>query len=143
MFSPAKLGLSLSLALFASGATLLMSQQRAAQFQANGVAVELTGKEMFKGYCASCHGEDARGHGPTAQALKVAPPDLTTLAKENKGKFPADYVKTVIVHGVSTPAHGSAEMPVWGPVFVRLNDQRTVILNVNRLSEYLESLQAK
>ena len=143
MFSPGRFGLAVALALMASGATVLMSQQKAAQFQANGAPVELTGKEMFKGYCASCHGEDARGHGPAAQALKIAPPDLTMLARENKGKFPADYVKTVIVHGVNTPAHGSAEMPVWGPVFVGVNDQRTVIVNVNRLSDYLESLQTK
>jgi mono/diheme cytochrome c family protein len=98
---------------------------------------------MFRSYCASCHGEDAKGHGPAAQALKIAPPDLTALAKQNKGKFPTEYVNTVIVHGVNTPAHGSADMPVWGPVFVGLNDQRMVIVHVSRLSEYLETLQAK
>jgi mono/diheme cytochrome c family protein len=37
---------------------------------------------MFKEYCASCHGADAKGHGPAVRALKVAPPDLTMLSKE-------------------------------------------------------------
>ena len=143
MGSPAKLGLALSIVLLASSANLLLSQQKPAPSQAGNAPVELTGREMFKAYCASCHGEDARGHGPAAAALKVAPPDLTLLAKQHSGKFPADYVNTVIAHGVNTPAHGSAEMPIWGPVFVGLNDQRMVILHVNRLSEYLETLQAK
>jgi mono/diheme cytochrome c family protein len=143
MFSPAKLGLALSLALFACGATLLMGQQKPAASQPGNAPVELTGREMFRAYCASCHGEDARGHGPTTQALKIAPSDLTQLARQNKGIFPANYVNNVIVHGINTPAHGSADMPVWGPVFVGLNDQRTVIVHVSRLSEYIETLQAK
>ena len=143
MFNPNKLGLALSFAIIASGATLLMSQQRPAESRSSSVAVELTGKEMFKAYCASCHGEDARGQGPATQALKITPPDLTLLARQNKGKFPADHVNAVIVHGINTPAHGSAEMPVWGPVFVELKGHRAVIVRANRLSEFIETLQAK
>lgn len=105
--------------------------------------VELSGKEMFKAYCASCHGEDAKGHGPAAIALKTAPPDLTLLAKRNKGNFSADYVNTVVLHGVNTPAHGSTEMPIWGPIFTGVNVQRLVVLRVNKISEYLETLQVK
>jgi len=134
---------ALSVVLLVFGAKVLMSQQKPAQSQSAAAPVELTGKEMFKAYCASCHGEDAKGHGPAAQALKIAPPDLTLLARQNNGKFPTDRVNTVIVHGTNTPAHGNAEMPVWGPVFVERNDSRTVILHVSRLSEYLETLQAK
>jgi mono/diheme cytochrome c family protein len=143
MLTPVKLGLAVTVALLASGASVLMSQQKPARPDANTSAIELSGKEMFRSYCASCHGEDAKGHGPAAQALKIAPPDLTSLAKQNKGKFPTEYVNTVIVHGADTPAHGSADMPVWGPVFVGLNDHRMVIVHVSRLSEYLETLQAK
>ena len=143
MFNSIARAIVLSVVLMSAGALVLMSQEKPATSKAALAPVELSGKEMFKAYCASCHGEDAKGHGPAASSLKVAPPDLTLLAKRNNGKFSADYVNNVVVHGVNTPAHGSAEMPIWGPVFVELNDRRTVILRVNKLSEYLETLQAK
>lgn len=129
--------------LLSAGAAVLMSQQKPSRSKPGNAPVELSGKEMFKAYCASCHGEDAKGHGPAAIALKMTPPDLTLLAKRNNGKFSADYVNTVVVHGVNTPAHGSTEMPIWGPIFIGVNDQRLVILRVNKLSEYLETLQVK
>lgn len=71
------------------------------------------GKTMFNEYCASCHGMDAKGDGPAAPALKRAPPDLTILARQNGGKFPALHVSEVIRGGKATPAHGSKEMPAW------------------------------
>jgi len=142
MFKPVLQGIAVSMLLLVFGMPSLQGQQKSAPAK-GGAPVELSGKEMFKSYCASCHGEDAKGNGPVAPALKVSPPDLTTLAKRNNGKFPTDYVNTVIVHGVNTPAHGTAEMPIWGPVFVGLNDQRMVILHVSRLSEYLETIQVK
>lgn len=93
------------------------------------------GKEWFRDYCASCHGEDAKGHGPAAPALKDPPADLTTLAKRNNGKFPPDYVKKVLAHGVAAPAHGTSAMPIWGPTFAGVNQ--------DKLIQYLESVQAK
>jgi len=143
MFNPMIRTIVLSGVLLSAGAAVLMSQQKPAPPKADNGPIELSGKDMFKSYCASCHGEDAKGHGPVAPALKVAPPDLTLLAKRNNGKYSADYVNNVVLHGVNTPAHGSAEMPIWGPVFVGINDQRLVILRVNKLSEYLETLQVK
>jgi mono/diheme cytochrome c family protein len=92
-------------------------------------------KEWFRAYCAPCHGIDAKGHGPVAPALKEPPPDLTMLAKRNNGEFPVDYVKKILTHGVTAPAHGSAEMPVWGPTFAGINDRALI--------DYLESVQAK
>src|SRR4029077_11197925 len=74
----------------------------------------MSGQEIFKWYCAACHGKNAKGNGPAAPELKVPPPDLTILAKRNKGKFPADYVTRVLVNGAKSPAHGTAEMPTWG-----------------------------
>jgi mono/diheme cytochrome c family protein len=131
------------IALVFASAPVLMSQQKPVSPASGGAPVELSGKEMFKTYCATCHGEDAKGHGPATAALKVAPPDLTQLAKRNHGTFPSAYVNNVIVHGVNTPAHGSASMPIWGAIFVGINDQRTIVVRVNRLCDYLETLQAK
>jgi mono/diheme cytochrome c family protein len=55
-----------------------------------------SGKEMFKTYCASCHGANGKGDGPAASALKTTPADLTMLAKNNGGKFPADKVASIL-----------------------------------------------
>src|SRR5215467_11809422 len=60
-----------------------------------------SGKEMFKAYCASCHGESGKGDGPAAAALKAKPSDLSALAKSNGGKFPADRVQSIL-HGQAT-----------------------------------------
>jgi len=103
-----------------------------------------SGQEMYESYCASCHGKAANGSGPAAPALKVQPADLTALAKKNGGKFPADHVASVL-SGAGVAAHGSAEMPVWGPVFRKLSsgDRAQVQQRIANLTQYLESLQVK
>ncbi len=103
-----------------------------------------SGEEMYVNYCASCHGRDAKGNGPAAAALKAAPTDLTQLAKQNGGKFPADHVATILAGG-DVAAHGSSDMPVWGPVFRRLSTQHQseVQQRISNLTKYLESLQTK
>src|SRR5690348_11340019 len=55
-----------------------------------------SGKEMYTSYCAVCHGTDGKGGGPAASALKTAPTDLTTLSKNNGGKYPALKVTSSI-----------------------------------------------
>ena len=104
-----------------------------------------SGKEMFVSYCASCHGKDAKGDGPAANALKQLPADLTTLAKRNGGKYPADKVTTILRGQTKLMAHGDQEMPVWGPVFWRLSGGREeqVQMRIANLNRYLESLQEK
>ena len=104
-----------------------------------------SGQEMFKAYCASCHGNDGKGNGPVATALKVSIPDLTELSASNKGSFPRDHVVSVIQGRTVTPAHGSADMPVWGPVFLSLDKQSEAIVQqrASNLATYIESLQSK
>jgi mono/diheme cytochrome c family protein len=98
---------------------------------------------MYKHYCASCHGTDAKGHGPTAAALKARPADLTGLSRENGGKYPSLLVKAAIRGDSSVLAHGSKEMPVWGSLFwhVSVGDQQEVSLRINNLTRYVQSLQ--
>lgn len=103
----------------------------------------VSGEEVFESYCAACHGTDARGRGPAASALKVPPPDLTMLSKRNKGTFPVDYVTATLLNGAKAPAHGSAEMPVWGPIFEGVNVQGHTTLRISNLVHYLQSLQMK
>jgi len=76
-----------------------------------------SGKEMYKSYCASCHGEIGKGNGPAAAALKAAPSDLTQLSRNNSGKFPAERVISILRGQATVTAHGNRDMPVWGPVF--------------------------
>jgi mono/diheme cytochrome c family protein len=101
------------------------------------------GKQMFTSYCASCHGIDGKGHGPAAAALKTQPTDLTAISKNNHGKFPDTHVVTVLRFGTETPAHGSAQMPVWGPILGKMNqtNAQDKELRISNLSRYLESIQ--
>jgi mono/diheme cytochrome c family protein len=104
-----------------------------------------SGKEMFNNYCAVCHGTDGKGGGPAASALKVPPADLTQLAKNNGGKYPALKVTSAIRGDSDHPAHGSKEMPVWGSLFLNMSHghEGEVQQRVANLSQYVESLQAK
>jgi mono/diheme cytochrome c family protein len=104
-----------------------------------------SGKEMYVNYCASCHGITGKGNGPAAPALKVPPPDLTTLSRRSQAKFPAAHVYQVIKGDATMPAHGSKDMPVWGPVFSSMSkgDQALVQLRISNLTKYIESLQVK
>ena len=88
----------------------------------------VAGQDLFEFYCASCHGRDGKGKGRVAPALKVPPPDLTTLAQQNRGAFPAARLESVIKgeDRLSPPTHGASDMPVWGPIFKGLDNRDEV-----------------
>ena len=104
-----------------------------------------SGPEMYKTYCAVCHGLDGKGNGPAAEALKVPPTDLTTLSQKNDGKFPALKVASSIRGDANIPAHGTKDMPVWGRLFWSMSGghQSEVQQRVANLTSHIESLQAK
>ncbi|MGB0034196.1 MAG: c-type cytochrome [Candidatus Acidiferrales bacterium] len=111
------------------------------QFQQLIHSVE--GPDLFRGYCASCHGSDAKGHGPAAESLKSKVPDLTLLAKNNAGKFPSAHVRIVITGEAVIASHGSREMPIWGPIFHQIEeDVDRGNVRVENLVKYLESIQS-
>ena len=98
---------------------------------------------MFRAYCASCHGIDAKGTGPAAPALKARVPDLTLLSVRNLGRFPAAHVREVIVGEQVVAAHGSREMPIWGPIFHQVEgDQDWGNVRLENLVKYLASIQS-
>jgi mono/diheme cytochrome c family protein len=84
--------------------------------QAPSTAVGDTGSRLFRAYCASCHGPDARGDGPMAEHLRRNPPDLTQFTKRNGGVFPSERVYRII-EGGDIGSHGDRDMPVWGDAF--------------------------
>ena len=96
----------------------LMIASLAAVFAAAAQAETLdVGKAEFQSSCASCHGEDGKGKGPVSDLLKVPPPDLTVLAKNNNGVFPTNVVYETIYGSKIISAHGTREMPIWGERF--------------------------
>ena len=103
------------------------------------------GPELFKAYCATCHGKDAKGGGPMAASLRIAPPDLTRIAVRNGGVFPFLQVQKIISGEQQPPAtHGTREMPVWGPIFSEVTwDQDLGRVRIYGLAMYLEAIQVK
>ena len=140
----------LAAVFFAASGTVLLGQQAGATNQPQKTIEKkpithsnpASGKEMFKDYCAACHGAGGKGDGPAADVLKTAPPDLTTLAKNNGGKFPADHFVAVLHFGTEGHAHGTIDMPVWGPLFSKENKDLTQ-LRISNLESYVESIQQK
>ena len=101
------------------------------------------GVDSYKAYCAVCHGPNAKGDGPAAQALKKVPADLTTIAKR-AGKFSETDVEAVIMGTQVMASHGSRDMPIWGPVFRALaTDEGFVKIRVSNLVNYIKSIQTK
>ncbi len=112
--------------------------------QSASVRQLIDGEQLYRSYCAACHGADGKGNGPAAPALKSAPPDLTAIAKRHDGTFPRDRVASYVENGdPSVPAHGSKDMPVWGPNFVALapGSYRPINERIEAVVSYLESLQ--
>jgi mono/diheme cytochrome c family protein len=104
----------------------------------------LDGAAIFRNYCASCHGVNGGGGGPAASALKAKVPLLTTLARRNHGTFPTARVRSIIAGDGNHAAHGSREMPVWGPVFHQIqNDQDLGYVRLQNVTEFLISIQQK
>ena len=104
-----------------------------------------SGSEMYKTYCAVCHGQDGKGNGPAAPALKTPPTDLTQLTKNDGGKFPEMKVVSTIRGQSNLPAHGTQEMPVWGQLFWRMSHghEGEVQQRTANLTKYVEGMQAK
>jgi mono/diheme cytochrome c family protein len=107
--------------------------------------ISVEGKDTFAAVCAACHGTDGKGQGPVAPALAKPVPDLTRMAERNKGKFD-DAAAHAAVYGKGRmpAAHGTVDMPIWGPIFERgdIYPQRAT-LRIKNLIDYLESIQQK
>ncbi len=119
------------------------------------------GKAEYQSSCAPCHGKDGKGNGPVSAGLKVPPPDLTFLAKQNNGVFPYSAVYEIIDGRKTVIAHGTREMPIWGDryapepnkaliprpsenVLSRFLDPETVVrMRILAVIDYLNRIQEK
>jgi mono/diheme cytochrome c family protein len=137
MFVPT-LGSLLTLRAFPGWMVGLCFAQEKQSQKTNEPSSELSaGAELYKDHCVICHGDALKGSGPFPPPYRV-PPDLTTLSQRHAGKFPEAYVLRV-------PAHGPAEMPVWGTKFEATGqqDKSEVELRIRNLASYINSRQSK
>ena len=104
----------------------------------------LNGVDLFKEYCAVCHGNDGKGGGPAADALKKHPADLTQLARRNNGAFPELHVMNFIKGQDVVAAHGSRDMPIWGSIFSQMSSNQDMVqVRTYALVKYIEEMQDK
>ncbi len=76
------------------------------------------GKMEYDSACAVCHGLTGKGDdGSLKDLLKNPVPNITLLAKNNKGVFPFDRVYQIIDGRQEVKAHGPRKMPIWGNAF--------------------------
>jgi mono/diheme cytochrome c family protein len=123
-------------------ATSATAAQRQAAPQTSLLTPSLSGMDNFLRYCAPCHGRDGKGGGPVAAALKTPPADLTRISTRSGGVFHADRIRRFVTNGAEVPAHGSSDMPVWGPTFRSLeSSDKLVDVRIANVVAYLESIQ--
>lgn len=129
------------LRLFLLGMAAVFGQEKTPR----KLIASLEGKDLYLAYCASCHGKSGKGDGPVVPALKGPLADLRTIAKRHGGTFPQEKMEKMILgEKGSRVAHGSEDMPVWGPVFRKVEDDRDLgLVRVRRVLDYLISLQTK
>jgi mono/diheme cytochrome c family protein len=101
-----------------------------------------SGAQLYKNYCAACHGLEGKGDGQVAKFLKGPPADLSTLAQRNNGTYPADRVAATLRNGTDSGVHGTSDMPIWGPVF-QSRGKDVAQTRVRKLTEFVQSLQQK
>lgn len=103
-----------------------------------------SGSDLFRTYCVTCHGTDAKGTGPLASSLTRKPADLTMLSATNGGTFPEPMVAQVIDGRNPVKGHGGGDMPVWGDAFLRSaggGSEAAVKGRIDALVAYLKTLQ--
>jgi mono/diheme cytochrome c family protein len=104
------------------------------------------GRTIFLSYCASCHGKDGRGGGPSSKALKKPPADLTRLAARYGRPLPREQLAAFIDGRKDLASHGTREMPIWGerlyetePPSDKLEHRK--VGSIVLLIDYLDSIQ--
>jgi mono/diheme cytochrome c family protein len=145
MNRPASIVRLVCLALLFLCATSGRAQQTTGQRTPSLVIPSMAGQDLFSFYCSSCHGRDGKGKGPMAAVLKVPPADLTALRRRNGGIFPKERLVGFVAGGgtMLSGAHGSNEMPVWGPIFMTLDpSDRLAVIRIENVVQYLETIQS-
>lgn len=88
----------------------MLDAVRAEEREGNLTYAESQGRTLFLHYCATCHGDQARGDGQNASNLNPPPPDLTSISRESQD---AGHIRRVIAEG-SAAIGRSPQSPPWG-----------------------------
>jgi len=107
------------------------------------VTTSTSGQEMYTVYCSSCHGKDGRANTPVARLCAVPPADLSVLAFNNHGIYPASRVAEVLRNGTGKTPTGQGYMPVWQPLLQSMNSETLAVteLRIRNLTDYVKTLQ--
>ena len=126
-----------------SGAAAKAQTRTETPDRSENLIYSLKGPDLFRAYCAVCHGSRGKGDGPAAPALKAKVPDLTLLAKNNGGQFPSARVRRIVAGDEVLASHGSREMRIWGPIFHQVEEDRDYgNVRLENLVKYVESIQS-
>jgi mono/diheme cytochrome c family protein len=138
-------GLALGVMLFAGSVCVAQGSHSRDKAKSTPLIDSIQGPDLYKAYCASCHGVGAKGDGVMTASLKVKPSDLTRIAARNGGTFPLMRMERIISGEELPPAgHGSSQMPVWGPIFSHVErDQDLGRVRIDNLARYLRDIQVK
>jgi mono/diheme cytochrome c family protein len=107
---------------------------------------QVAGSAVFRTYCAVCHGSAGKSDGPLADSLRIRPPDLTLLAKKNRGTFPRDQVLRIVDGRKPVKGHGGTDMPVWGDAFQEARDgysEAAVKAKIEAVVGHIETIQER
>jgi len=139
-----RVGLALSAMLLAGSVCAAQGTSRE-KAKSAPLIDSIQGPDLYKAYCASCHGAGAKGDGVMTASLRVKPSDLTRIAARNGGTFPLMRIESIISGETLPPAgHGSSQMPVWGPIFSHVDrDQDLGRVRIDNLARYLRDIQVK
>lgn len=109
----------------------------------------IAGSKTFKAKCAACHGDNAKGNSKEDIDIDTNVPDLTTISKNNNGKFPVARIYNIIDGREVLKTHGTRAMPTWGDLFLTDTiwdgcsqvEEQIVRGRILELILYLESIQ--
>jgi mono/diheme cytochrome c family protein len=107
---------------------------------------EYSGEATFHRFCASCHGEGARGDGPVSAVIEIGVPDLTLIRRRAGETFPEDVLRRIIDGREAVIYHGTRYMPVWGYEFwleegADKEAEKRVEMIIDNLIDYIVSIQ--
>jgi mono/diheme cytochrome c family protein len=105
-------------------------------------------KALYLRYCGACHGPGGRGDGIAGTFMRPKPADLTQIAKNNGGQFPARKTMEIIDGRNTVRAHGDPDMPVWGEIFQEqaswdVRRRTDVQEKIRLITDYLATIQEK
>ena len=107
------------------------------------VPESLVGSVSFDLYCASCHGRQGRGDGPTAASLKHQARRPDRAGAEQPRRVPARARARRSSKARRGPrATAASDMPVWGPTLRALDaSDARVTVRLQNLVAFIESMQ--